>query len=66
MVPNMVLLLCRDRDARRMMRYFWDSIDACASREAILASMNRSGFSACRNDREFGIFSAFSGVKAEP
>ncbi len=62
-LPALTLVLSRDRRAYGMMRYFWDSIEACASREDILRALERSGFQECRNDSELGIFSAFSGVK---
>lgn len=64
-VPLVALLLCRNRSAPRMMRYFWDSIDACVDREVILACMADAGFHASRNNCELGIFSAFSGSKPE-
>lgn len=64
-VPLVALLLCRNRSAPRMMRYFWDSIDACVEREVILERMADAGFHACRNDCELGIFSAFSGTRPE-
>ncbi|MEX2382808.1 MAG: class I SAM-dependent methyltransferase [Opitutales bacterium] len=62
-IPLLALLLCRNREAPKMMRYFWDSINACASREAVLDSLSRSGFQECGNTPELGAFSAFSGVK---
>ncbi len=62
-IPEMAGILCRDREARRMMRYFWDSIDACVSQEKILDALARSGFTNCRNDSSLGMFSAYSGVK---
>jgi demethylmenaquinone methyltransferase/2-methoxy-6-polyprenyl-1,4-benzoquinol methylase len=63
MLPAIAWVICRDRAARRMMRYFWDSIDACVSPEIILAALSRAGFQRCRNKRELGLFSAYSGSK---
>lgn len=62
-IPGLAWLLCRNRGAPRMMRYFWDSIEACAERETILNCLEKAGFRECRNDPELRIFSAFSGVK---
>ncbi len=62
-IPFLALLLCRNRDAPKMMRYFWDSIEVCVDRETILRCLEAAGFQQCRNDAELRIFSAFSGVK---
>lgn len=64
-VPFVALLLCRNRSAPRMMRYFWDSINACVDREVILDRLAGAGFEACRNDCELRVFSAFAGTKPE-
>ncbi len=64
-LPALTGILCWNRQAPGMMRYFWDSIEVCASREDILRALERSGFRDCRNNSELGIFSAFSGVKPD-
>ncbi len=46
-----------------MMRYYWDSIEACADRATILRCLEDAGFRECRNDSELRVFSAFSGIK---
>lgn len=63
LLPALALLMCRDREAHKMMRYYWDSIDACASRETILAAMERAGFYQATLASELGLFSAFSGQR---
>lgn len=63
LVPTLAFVICRDEQAREMMRYFCDSINACASREAILAALERAGFADCQNHSELGLFSAFTGRK---
>ena len=63
LVPTLAYVICRDKGAREMMRYFCDSINACASREEILGALESVGFEACSNHAELGLFSAFTCVK---
>ncbi len=62
-LPTLALITCQDKGAREMMRYFWDSIDACASRETILGALATAGFETAQHQCELGMFSAFSAIK---
>jgi demethylmenaquinone methyltransferase/2-methoxy-6-polyprenyl-1,4-benzoquinol methylase len=64
-VPTLAFIICRDRGAREMMRYFCDSINACAKRETILEALEQAGFQATAWRTELGIFSAYTASKPE-
>ncbi len=42
-VPKIAGLLRRDRKARQLMEYYWDTIEACVPPEAILAAIQHAG-----------------------
>ncbi len=64
-VPALSFVICRDRAARKMMRYFCDSINACASRAVIVESLKQAGFEAAQCRTELGLFSAFTARKPD-
>jgi demethylmenaquinone methyltransferase/2-methoxy-6-polyprenyl-1,4-benzoquinol methylase len=43
-VPTVATLVTRRRDARRLMRYYWDTVDQCVPPAAILAALAEAGF----------------------
>jgi demethylmenaquinone methyltransferase/2-methoxy-6-polyprenyl-1,4-benzoquinol methylase len=53
-------------DAARLMKYYWQTIDACVSPEIVLASMRRSGFADARRTVLRGILSEYSGTASAP
>jgi demethylmenaquinone methyltransferase/2-methoxy-6-polyprenyl-1,4-benzoquinol methylase len=63
-IPSVMRLGSRSAVAQELMIYHWDSIQACVRPPAILASMNRAGFSDCRRRVELGIFSEYSAVRS--
>jgi demethylmenaquinone methyltransferase/2-methoxy-6-polyprenyl-1,4-benzoquinol methylase len=48
------------RDASRMMRYFWDTIDACVPPETILDALAEAGFDEPRRGGEFELFAEYT------
>ncbi|MBI3874676.1 MAG: class I SAM-dependent methyltransferase [Verrucomicrobia bacterium] len=64
-LPGLSWLITGSRDARLMMSYYWETIDACVPPPAILEAMRRTGFENAQRHVELGIFSAYTGVKAE-
>ena len=51
--------LARHRDTPELMRYYWDTIDACVPPAAILAAMTQAGLVEVRRHVELGIFSEY-------
>jgi len=58
-VPSLSLLIGRGAEARRMMRYFWDTIEACVPPAAIEGALARAGFEEVGCDIQLGIFRAY-------
>lgn len=65
-VPAVALLARRRAAAGRLMRFYWDTIDACVRPEAVLAALQRSGLGAPRRNVVLGMFSEYVATKAAP
>lgn len=64
-VPALSRWLGGGRDAEAMMRYFWDTIDACLPPAAIEEAMVRAGFRAVACEVQFGVFRAYRATAGE-
>lgn len=53
----------RGRQARELMRFYWDTIEACVPPAEVLASLERAGFAAPRRGVAIGMFSEYTGKK---
>jgi demethylmenaquinone methyltransferase / 2-methoxy-6-polyprenyl-1,4-benzoquinol methylase len=62
-VPFFAQCLARHRDSAQLMRYYWDTIEACAPPEAIMATLRNCGFVEVSRHIELGIFSEYRGRK---
>ena len=62
-VPNIARL--RSVETKKLMRYYWDTIDACVPPETIVQAMQDAGFSTAKRHVVMGIFSEYSGVNGE-
>jgi len=62
-VPWLASRLSKHRDTPELMRYHWDTIEACIAPGAVLDAMRRAGFVNLSRDVEVGIFSAYRGLK---
>jgi demethylmenaquinone methyltransferase/2-methoxy-6-polyprenyl-1,4-benzoquinol methylase len=51
------------RDASRMMRYFWDTIDACVPPETIVDSLAAAGFAEPQRGGEFELFAEYTATR---
>ena len=58
-VPTLSRWLGGGGNAGEMMRYFWDTIDACVSPAEIEAALAQAGFMAPSCDVQLGIFRAY-------
>jgi len=54
--PALAQLFTRSRDARVMMEYFWQTMDACVPSNVIRAAMRSAGFELVRSRTLAGIF----------
>jgi demethylmenaquinone methyltransferase / 2-methoxy-6-polyprenyl-1,4-benzoquinol methylase len=62
-LPVISLLLARDRRARRLMSYHWQTIAAYAPVEAVLNAIQLCGFESSRCASELDLFRFFSARK---
>ena len=63
-VPLIARCLATHRDTPELMRYYWDTIEACISPQRVLAAMRAAGFTDVRRHVEMGMFSEYTGRKA--
>ncbi len=63
-VPLLARAVGRSPDTPRLMRYYWDTIEACASPARVLATLAHAGFAAPARHVELGVFSEYRAVKA--
>lgn len=64
--PALTQLFTRSRDAREMMAYYWETMDACVRPESVLAAMRAAGFADVKRKNLWGLFSEYIGVKKSP
>ena len=62
-IPLAARLVARHRDMPTLMRYYWDTIEACAPPPSIVAAITAAGFVDVRRHLELGIFSEYRAVK---
>jgi demethylmenaquinone methyltransferase/2-methoxy-6-polyprenyl-1,4-benzoquinol methylase len=58
-VPGIARVLGTHRDMPQLMRYHWDTIEACAAPQAIEESLRVAGFVQVFRHVELGIFSEY-------
>jgi demethylmenaquinone methyltransferase/2-methoxy-6-polyprenyl-1,4-benzoquinol methylase len=61
--PALTQLFTRSRDARDMMRYYWETMDACVPPEVVLDALRAAGFQEVKRIKMMGLFSEYSAVK---
>jgi demethylmenaquinone methyltransferase / 2-methoxy-6-polyprenyl-1,4-benzoquinol methylase len=61
--PALTQLFTRSREARDMMRYYWETMDACVPPETVLAALRAAGFSQVNRVKMMGLFSEYTAVK---
>jgi demethylmenaquinone methyltransferase/2-methoxy-6-polyprenyl-1,4-benzoquinol methylase len=62
-VPFLAGILGENADSPMLMRYYWDTIDACAHPAEILQAIREAGFLEEYRSLELGIFSAYCARK---
>lgn len=63
MVPVAARLVARHRDTPELMRYYWDTIEACVPPRVILSLLAAAGFVEVTRHVELGIFSEYRALK---
>lgn len=62
-VPFVVRLGTRSRDAERLMRYYWDTTEQSVPPETILDALRSVGFRDVKRDVHFGVLTEYHAVK---
>jgi len=62
LVPFLARFIARHREVPKLMRYYWDTIEACARPAVIMESMREAGFGEVRRTVSLGIFSEYLAV----
>ncbi|MCU0291532.1 MAG: class I SAM-dependent methyltransferase [Thermoanaerobaculaceae bacterium] len=65
-VPFFTGVFTRNRDAKLLMRYFWDTIENCVPPDRILGALSAAGFVRVRRTLALGLFSEYTGQAPGP
>ena len=52
-----------NKDAKTLMRYYWDTMEQCVPPDSILGALREAGFTDVKRHVEYGVFSEYSGVR---
>lgn len=58
-VPALGRLVSKDKDTSQLWRYYWDTIEACASPESVMSTLAAAGFTNVRRHVDIGICSVY-------
>lgn len=64
MVPALSGLTRGRRHAKRLMQYYWDTIEHCVDAAQIMASMDAAGFTDVADETAAGVFKTYTGTVA--
>ena len=62
-MPFLARILGESADSPTLMRYYWDTIDACAHSTEILQAIRQAGFVEAYRYVELGVFSEYCARK---
>ena len=64
--PGLTRLLTRSTDARDMMHYYWETMDACVPPVSVLEALRAAGLTTVKRRLQLGLFSEYTAVKPAP
>jgi demethylmenaquinone methyltransferase/2-methoxy-6-polyprenyl-1,4-benzoquinol methylase len=65
LVPGLTSLVTRNPKARRLMEYYWDTVDRCVSPEVVLATLQAVGFARVRRAVRLGIMNEYTAARSQ-
>ncbi|EGV29120.1 Methyltransferase type 11 [Thiorhodococcus drewsii AZ1] len=63
LVPSLAVLVTGRTDARRLMQYYWDTVDRCVPPRTIETALKASGFSAVKRSVLHAIMNEYTALK---
>ena len=63
-LPWVVRLLTRNKEAARMMWYYWDTMEMVVPPETVVQALRRAGFSEVQRRVSIGLFSEYEAVRS--
>jgi demethylmenaquinone methyltransferase/2-methoxy-6-polyprenyl-1,4-benzoquinol methylase len=64
-IPTLTRVARRSSDAQELMRYYWDTIEACVSPQKILDALASAGFEKPQRHVLYGMFSEYTATKPQ-
>lgn len=62
-VPGLAKLVAKDKDTSQLWRYYWDTIEACATPQSVMNTLVAAGFSNVIRHVDIGICSVYIAEK---
>jgi demethylmenaquinone methyltransferase / 2-methoxy-6-polyprenyl-1,4-benzoquinol methylase len=62
-IPLLTRFVAGQKNTTTMWRYYWDTIEACAPPERVMATLSAAGFKGVQQHLELGIFSEYTGTR---
>lgn len=59
LVPALAYVATHDADSRRLMRYYWDTVDQCVAPSRVIAALEDAGFLDVRREILFGLLTEY-------
>jgi demethylmenaquinone methyltransferase/2-methoxy-6-polyprenyl-1,4-benzoquinol methylase len=66
LVPSLAALAARKTQARRLMQYYWETVDRCVPPQAVLETLREEGFESARRSVMLGLFTEYTAVRPCP
>jgi demethylmenaquinone methyltransferase/2-methoxy-6-polyprenyl-1,4-benzoquinol methylase len=60
LVPTLASLVTRSGDARRLMRYYWDTVDQCLPPAVVMAAVAEAGFADVQRSVQFSLLTEYT------
>lgn len=65
LVPAVTATVARQRRSRRLMEYYWQTVDRCIPPETVLETLRQAGFASIERKIQFGLFNEYQGQRPQ-
>ncbi len=63
LVPGITSIVTRNKEARRLMEYYWETVDQCVPPKVVLASLEDVGFVTVERSVQLGIMNEYTAAR---